>query len=152
MKRAGFAMNRIELERAALDAASRCMKAKRHIALVDVFLEMGKLSRKNHEDWRMGRVPYLERVIELNLAQINAICLAIHASARRGKLKPSWTAYVKHGKDGRPPLRFTKSGDAKLERHWATHYLPPSRETNIAASQPSATTPAEDGDDSDDHF
>ena len=33
------------------------MKAKRHIALVDVFQKMGKLSRKKHEDWRMGRLP-----------------------------------------------------------------------------------------------
>jgi len=37
----------------------------------------------------MGRVPYLERVIEMNLLQINVVCRAIHASARSGKLKPS---------------------------------------------------------------
>lgn len=127
-------MNRTELERAALDAASRCMKSKRHIALVNVFMEMGRLSQKNHEDWRMGRAPYLERVIELNLSRINDVCRAIHASARRGKLKPNWTAYVQRGKGGRPPLRFTKSGDPNLERQWATHYLMPVRETNTAAS------------------
>jgi hypothetical protein len=120
-------VNRTELERKALDAATRCLKTKGFIALTDVFLEMGKLSRTNHEDWRMGRVPFLERVLELNLSQINVVCRAIHASARRGQLKPSWTAYVKWGKGGRPPLRFTKSGDPKLERAWATHYVLPLR-------------------------
>lgn len=130
-----FAMNRTELEQAALTAASRCMKAKRHIALVNVLMEMGKLSQANHEDWRMGRTPYLERVIELNLSQINVVCCVIHASARRGNLKPSWTAYVKWGKGGRPSLRFTKSGDPNLERRWATHYLPPASKTITAAPQ-----------------
>ena len=101
------------------------MKAKRFIALVDVFMELGKLSRKNLEDWRMGRVPYLERVIGMNLSRINTVCRVVHASASRGQLKPSSTAYVKWGKGGRHPLRFTKSGDPKLERHWATHYLRP---------------------------
>jgi len=38
------------LERAALDASTHCLKVTRHIALVDVFLEMGELSRNNHED------------------------------------------------------------------------------------------------------
>jgi len=82
----------------------------------------------------------MERVIQLNLSQINVVCRAIHASAQRGRLKPSWTAYVKWGKGGRPPLRFTKSGDATLERHWATHYLPPICET-IAAPPAYEMTP-----------
>ncbi len=88
-------------------------------------MEMGHLSKKQHDDWRMGRVAYLEQIIALNLNKITAICRAIHASAARGKLKPSWTAYVKWGKGARTPLRFTKSGDPKLERLWATHYLMP---------------------------
>ena len=136
-------MNRTELERAALDAASRCLKANHHIALVAVFQEMGKLSRKNHEDWRRGRLPYLERVIELNLAQIKAVCRAIHASAQRGRLKPSWTAYVKWGKGGRSPLRFTKSGDPHLERLWAVHYLHPTLVAGKAVSRTRTPPPRE---------
>jgi len=132
-------MNRIDLGQAALDAANRCMKAKRHIAFVDVFMEMGKLPPKSHEDWRRGRVPYLERVIELNLSQINVVFRTINASARRGKLKPSWTAYVQWGKGGRAPLRFTKSGDPNLERRWATHYLHPSLAVRQAVNQTSGT-------------
>jgi hypothetical protein len=138
-------MNRTELEKSALAAADRCLKVKRHLALVDVFLEMGKLSRINHDHWRAGRVPYLERVIELNLAQINAVCRVVHASARRGRLKPSWTAYLKRGPGGRPPLRFTKSGDPQLERHWATHYLHPDLAAKQAAPPPDVPAQPEDG-------
>lgn len=118
-------MKRDDLKQAALDAATRCMGRKRFIALVDVFLEMGKLTQAAHQDWRLGRVAYLEKVIQLNLSLINVVCLAIHASARQGKLKASWTSYVKWGKGARTPLRFTKSGAPELERRWATHYLHP---------------------------
>lgn len=55
---------------------------------------MGKLDATQWEDWSRVRVAYLERVIRLNLNQINTVCRAVHASARRGNLKPSWTAYV----------------------------------------------------------
>jgi hypothetical protein len=78
---------------------------------------MGKLDAKQWDEWCRGRVPYLERVIRLNLSQINAVCRTVHASARRGNLKPSWTVYVRWGKGARPPLRFTKSGVSHLE--WA---------------------------------
>lgn len=120
-------MNHQELERAALNAADRGLKTKGYIALVEVFRDMGKLDPKDLQNWRLGQVPYLERVIRMNLSQINTVCRAIHTSARHGKLKPSWTAYVRWGKGGRPALRFTKSGDPKLEQAWATHYLRPDR-------------------------
>ena len=125
-------MNRRELELAALAAADRGLKARGYIALDEVFREMGKLDAKQWDEWRRGKVPYLERVIRLNLSQINAVCRAVHASARRGNLKPSWTAYVRWGKGPRPPLRFTKSGDPTLERAWATRYV-------CIAPKPSAT-------------
>jgi hypothetical protein len=134
-------MNNQELEKAALQAADRCLKGKGHIALVEVFLEMGRLTKKQHEDWRMGRVPYLEQILGMNLSKITTICRAVHASAVRGKLKASWTAYVKLGKGARTPLRFTKSGDPKLERLWATHYLMP-KATVPASPDPAKGTEA----------
>ena len=42
-------MNRRELELAALAAAYRCLKARSHIVLDDVFREMGKLDAKQWE-------------------------------------------------------------------------------------------------------
>lgn len=116
-------MNRRQLELAALAAADRCLKARGYIALDEVFREMGKLDAGQWEEWRRGRVPYLERVIGLNLSQIHAVCRAVQASVRQGNLKPRWTAYVRWGKGARTPLRFTKSGDPHLERVWATRHV-----------------------------
>jgi hypothetical protein len=49
---------------------------------------------------------------------------AIIAPDQRLKAK-GYTAYVSWGKGKRQPLRFSKSGDATLERAYATHYLLP---------------------------
>lgn len=141
-------MNRQQLEVAALAAADRCLKARGYIALDEVFRDMGKLEASQWDQWRRGQVPYLERVIRLNLSQIKAVCRAVQASARRGNLKPSWTAYVKWGKGARIPLRFTKSGDPHLERVWATRYVhsqPRSGEAGaVAASARDTAKPNQD--------
>jgi hypothetical protein len=151
-------MNRRDLKLAALAAADRCLKARGYIALDEVFREMGKLDAKQWDEWRRGRVLYLERVIRLNLSQINAVYRAVQASARQGNLKPSWTAYVKWGKGARTPLRFTKSGDPQLERAWATrhvHNQPRSAEVNPIATSAidiHGQVPNEPGPDEDTEF
>ncbi|MGO8929656.1 MAG: hypothetical protein ACLQU3_22550 [Limisphaerales bacterium] len=126
-------MNRRELEQAAITAADRCLKAKGYISMVDVLMECGKLSREDYEKWRFRQVPFLERVVQGNLAQINAMLRAVQTNSARGKMKASWTAYMSWGKGKRQPLRFSKSGNANLERAYATHYLSP-REAQRSAS------------------
>ena len=118
-------MNRRESEQAAIGAADRCLKAKGYISMVDVLMEMGKLSRDDYESWRLRQVPFLERVLQGNLAQLNAILRAVRTNSARGKMKASLTAYLSWGKGKRQPLRFSKSGDPNLERAYATHYLLP---------------------------
>ena len=119
-------MNRRELEQAAIDAAGRCLKAKGYIAMVDVLMELGLLSREDHQRWRIRQVPFLERIVHGNLSRLNAVLRAVRANSVRGNLNASWTAYVSWGKGRRQPLRFSKSGDPNLERAYATHYLTPS--------------------------
>jgi hypothetical protein len=118
-------VNRRELEQAAVSAAHRCLKAKGYISMVDVLLELGKLSREGYKRWRFRQVPFLERVLQGNLAQLNALLRAVQANSAKGKLKASWTSYMFWGKGKRQPLRFSKSGDPNLERVYATHYLLP---------------------------
>ena len=40
---------------------------------VEVFQAMGLLSKKHLEDWRFGRIPYLEKVIQCNLGKAGRI-------------------------------------------------------------------------------
>jgi hypothetical protein len=118
-------MNRRELEQAAISAADRCLKTTGYVSTVDVLMELGNLSREDYERWRFRKVPFLERVIQGNLAKINTVLRAVQSNAARGKMKASWTAYTSWGKGKREPLRFSKSGDPNVERAYATHYLLP---------------------------
>ena len=65
---------------------------------MDVLVGMGLLDPVKLEDWRLGRVPYLEE---------------------------STTAYMRWGKGTKRRLRFTKTGDAKLEEAYSRHFVWP---------------------------
>jgi hypothetical protein len=128
-------MNRHELESKAQQVADRLLQAKGWFSPVEVFMELGRLTREKHEDWRFRRVRCLEKVMTRNLKQFEFLLKTIRAHALRRGLKPSWTAYVSWGKTGRKPLRFTKTGHPYLEELYATHFVR-KRKAESAAVEP----------------
>jgi hypothetical protein len=92
---------------------------------VDVLVGMDLLTREHLEDWRRGRVPFLERVINCNLTRLGRLLRILRFHAHDLNLKPSWTAYMRWGKGPKQRLRFTKTGDPKLEDAYATHFVWP---------------------------
>jgi hypothetical protein len=94
------------------------------VAPIDVFIDIGNLTKEKYEDWRFARVPYLEKVITCNLSKANRILRVLHYHALALGLKPSQTAYRKWGKGRkRIVLRFSKSGDPNLEAAYSRHYI-----------------------------
>jgi hypothetical protein len=65
------------------------------------------------EDWRFGRVPYLEMVIHGNLTRLSRLLRILRFHAHDLNLVPSVTAYMRWGKGPKQRLRFTKTGDKK---------------------------------------
>jgi len=112
-------MNNMELKARVDKAMADVLSAKGFAAPVDILIEIGILSRKDYDDWRSGRVPYLERVCRTNLSKLSLTMHEIRSYADKNGLKPSWTAYMHKGK----PLRFSKSSDEKIERSYSTHYV-----------------------------
>jgi len=92
---------------------------------LDVFIHLEQLSREDLESWRLGRVPYLEKVIRCNLSQAGRILRLLRMHAHDLNLRPSHTAYVKWGKGERTPLRFSKTGDPNIEEAYSRHFLAP---------------------------
>lgn len=52
-------------------AVAKVLSKSDVVAPVDVLIEMGNLTKKNHDAWRQGKVPYLERVFEGSLSKAN---------------------------------------------------------------------------------
>jgi hypothetical protein len=67
-----MALSREKLQSKLITITSELLKEKGYISFVDVFIKLGYLDPKDYENWRMKRVPYLERVIKINLGKINS--------------------------------------------------------------------------------
>jgi hypothetical protein len=93
------------------------------VAPVDVFLEMGNLDKSKYEDWRFGRVSSLESVILGNLSKCSRILKIIGCHAHDLDMIPSRTAYKKWGKGRKLDLKFSRSGNGKIEAKYATSFL-----------------------------
>jgi len=105
------------------------IKEKGVASPAEVLIAIGALSKEDYENWRFGRVDYLERVCKINLRKLSFVNHEIRAYAHKHDLKPSWTYYKKWGADKKEnkvnaiKLRFSKSGDENIEKLYATHYV-----------------------------
>jgi len=95
------------------------------VAPVDVLVSMDLLTADRLQAWRRGELPYLERVIDFNLPRLSRLLRILRFIAHDLNLRPSPTVYLRHGKGGRQRLRFSKSGDPKLEQAYSTHFVWP---------------------------
>lgn len=108
------------------NAAGKVVDKKGYVSTIDLFLELGWLTSHKLTDWKMGRIPYLERVITANLAKISRTMKELRSWAVHSNLKQSMTVY-KHKSHF---LRFSKSGNAHIENAYKTHYVLPKTNKN----------------------
>ena len=89
---------------------------------IDVLVGVGWLEPRRVDEWRQGRVDYLERVTVANLGEISTAMRSFRRWAQARGLKASETVYVARTCDRRP-LRFSKSGDPEIELAYRTHWV-----------------------------
>ena len=114
-----------------------------YAAPVDVLMEIGVLPKQKYEDWRFGRVDYLERVCMVNLRKLSFIMRQLRVYAQKTGIKPSFCYYTqwcvkdKHGQGHKPVilLRFSKSGDLEIEKWYATHFVDSKKAAELKAQQ-----------------
>jgi hypothetical protein len=116
-------MNRKQLQSKLSTVTSELLKEKGYISFVDVFMKLGYLDPKDYENWRMKRVPYLERVIKVNLGKINFIMKTVRSNCINDNHNPSWTGYKSWGIGNKIDLRFSKTGESNIEQSYATHFV-----------------------------
>src|SRR5437016_13451156 len=78
---------------------------------------------KSAEDWRRGRISYLERVIRCNLSKASRILSILRMHGLDLDLKRSLTVYKRWTKGSRPLLRFSKTGDRSIEEAYTRHFV-----------------------------
>jgi len=96
-------------------AVTAILERSPFVAPVDVLIETQRLDKKLFEDWRFGRISYLERITNSGLGNLNRILRIIALHCQAIGLRPSQTVYNRFGKGPKTRLRFSKSGESTLE-------------------------------------
>jgi len=104
-------------------AVHKILESSRVVTPVDVMMEIGFLRKDRFEDWRFGRVPYLERVMTCNLSKAQRVLMILKYHAGERGLRQSSTTYKKWGKGRKHLLQFSKSGSPSMETLYATHHV-----------------------------
>jgi hypothetical protein len=116
--------NGSKLERRVVRAAEEALQERKFVTAIDVLVGLGWLEPRRVDEWRQGRVDYLERVVVASLGKISTAMQCFRRWAQARGLKPSETGYVARTR-GRQTLRFSKSGDLGIERAYRTHWVSP---------------------------
>ena len=93
------------------------------VSSIDVIQRMDVLKKEHVEDWRKGRVTYLEKVIHCNLSKANRILRLMQFHAHDLNMKPSITIYKRKTGSQKIVLRFSKSEEPRLEDSYSRHFI-----------------------------
>jgi hypothetical protein len=99
------------------------LKSQNFVAPIRVFVSMGLLEAQDIDNWRKGRVPYLEKVVKCNLAKAGRILRILSFHAHDLNLKQSVTAYRIKTAGGKIALRFSKYGDKNIDEAYSRHFV-----------------------------
>lgn len=125
-----MSLSRKDLIKKMNEVLSDILREKGYVSFIDVLIKMGKLNKEDYENWRFRRVPYLEKVIKVNLVKVNHMLRTFHGNAKHGGLKSSSTSYMSWGKGPKVLLRFSKTGDPGVEAAYSTHFIRPKQSHN----------------------
>jgi hypothetical protein len=85
----GMHPNQSKLESRVHRAAEAALSRQKYVSAIDVLCGMGLLATPHVDDWRKGRVDFLERVIQANLSKISSSMAIFRRWAGEKGLKPS---------------------------------------------------------------
>lgn len=93
------------------------------VSPIAVFQRLQLLDKPNVEKWKKGQIPFLEKVILCNLGKANRILKLIRFHAHDLNMKPSITVYKRKVGSAKLNLKFSKTGDKKLEEAYSRHFI-----------------------------
>ncbi len=87
-----------------------------YAAPADVLVDVGVLPKQKYEDWRFGKVRYLEAVCTCNLKKLSFIMKQIRSYAKKTNLKPSFCYYKRWGVKKRHYVDLGRTEQLKKEK------------------------------------
>lgn len=113
-----------KLESRVVAAAEAVLARSRSVAPIDVLTGLGWLHGRRVDEWRQGRLTYLEESLTARPDRLAGVLAALRRWAEGRGLRPEEIPYLAATRD-RGELRFTRSGDEAAERAYRTHWISP---------------------------
>jgi len=117
--------NRQQIKQRVVQAAETTLHHQHYVSAIDILVGMGLLQPIHVQEWRKGKISYLERAVQGGLNKISFAMKCFRDWARQKELKPSKTAYLARTSGPKRELRFSKSGTPQIEFAYRTHYVSP---------------------------
>jgi hypothetical protein len=86
-------MNNKDLEKKVKQFASELAYKKGYVCSVDVFIALGYITESDYQNWRFGKIPYLEKVCKFNLHKLSTVNRLIRKYSSEWNLEKSWTEF-----------------------------------------------------------
>lgn len=101
-------------------ATAELLKESDEVSPVAILMKIGNLTPQDHEAWRRGRIPYLERAFQGSLSKAARYLRIIGFHAHDLNMVPHHHTYRQTGK--KRILRFSRSNDPNVEKSYARHF------------------------------
>ncbi len=85
-------LNRTDATAKTRRAVSEVLTRQGYVSAIDVLLHVGMLDKADCENWRMGRVPYLEKVVRGSLGKVSTVVRAMRTACREYGLQEERSA------------------------------------------------------------
>jgi hypothetical protein len=112
------------LERRVARAAEAALAESGLVTPIDVLVGLGWLPPGRVDEWRQGRLEYLECAAQVDVRKLSAAVAILRRWAERDGLEASEVTYVARTRD-RPLLRFSESGNPGIERAYRAYWVSP---------------------------
>ncbi len=117
--------NRMRIKQRVVQAAEQPLNQNHFVSPVDILIALGWLQPIQVQDWRKGKIPYLEKAIQANLNKISYAMKCFRLWSAQKELKTSETAYLARTRGSKKELQFSISGHPRIEQAYRTHHLSP---------------------------
>jgi hypothetical protein len=107
-----------------IEAAEAALAAQGYVSAIDVFLGIGWLDGGAPKRWQQGQLDCLEGAVQTSPVRLSEAMELFRAWATGKGLLASETDYVARTPQ-RQTLRFSRSGDAAIERMYRTRWVSP---------------------------
>ena len=108
-----------------ISTSEKVLYQQHYVSPIDVLVGIGYLQPIHVQDWRKGKIHYLEKSIQANLKKISFAMKCFRKWANEKGLIPRKTAYLARTSGPKRELRFSKSGIQSIETAYRTHYISP---------------------------